>query len=75
MPATIRNSGYASTGGLIGLLASRCSIDGALAACWKRRGVGRMLVLCEVGVWWYEGEAKGPRDVQTGRRCNNDRNT
>lgn len=44
MPVIRTNSGYASTGGLMGLLAMRCSMLGARATWWKSLGVGRMMM-------------------------------
>lgn len=43
MPTINTANGYASTGGLMGLRMKRCSVDGALAACWKSLAVGLML--------------------------------
>lgn len=44
IPVMRTKSGYASTGGLMGLFAKRCSTLGARAACWKSLGEGRMLM-------------------------------
>lgn len=43
MPAMRAKSGYASTGGFIGLAEKRCIMDGALAIWEKSLGVGRMV--------------------------------
>lgn len=37
----------------MGLAARRCIIDGALATCWKRRGVGRMVVAGRTGCLFF----------------------
>lgn len=44
MPVIRTRSGYASAGGLMGLLAMRWRTVGALAAWWKSLGVGRILM-------------------------------
>lgn len=50
MPVIRARSGYASAGGLMGLLAMRWRTVGALATWWKSLGVGRILLarMCDV---------------------------